>query len=298
MVKKIFFYLDWLYRCKVKNERIPLSAALVITDLCNLHCSHCSVAHLGYEKQSYKDVISTLENIYQKGIRIIILTGGEPFLWSDAEHQLNDVIAFAKKKGFFRVLMCTNGTFPLESKADSLWVSLDGSSAEHDSIRGSVYDKILDNIQSSSHKQIYINYTVSTLNCHNLEASVNAMLRIKGIKGVFFHLFIPYVGADASLALKDGQRENVVKTLFRLKKKHPFKIVNTFDALKCLLRNSWERPLWSSITISQGEENICCCRKGLHDEETCKQCGGGPATESFVLQAVKPLAILENLRFL
>lgn len=298
MTKKLLFYLSWFYRCKFKGERIPLNSSIVITDECNLNCAHCSVAHLGYRKQSYRMVISDIETLYYKGSRMLVITGGEPFLWRDAEYNLDNVVEFAKELGFFRIVVCTNGTFPLESKADYLWVSLDGEASQHNVIRGNIYDIVLNNLKNSRHKGIYINFTISALNLENFEHAAMQIFNIKSVKGIFFHIFTPYIGSDMSLAIDEKLRSIVVEKLIKIKRKHPFKVVNTFDGLRYLKNSQWKRPVWSSITINQGQVGLCCCRKGIYNESVCSQCGCSPAVESFVLQEAKPAAVIENLRFL
>lgn len=106
------------------------------------------------------------------------------------------------------------------------------------------------------------------------------------------------IDLDAGLVINETQRTIVIEKLMKIKRKHPFKVVNTFDGLKYLKNNQWRRPVWSSITINQGQMGLCCCRKGIYDESVCEQCGCSPAVESFVLQEFKPTAIIENLRFL
>ncbi|MCK9573413.1 MAG: radical SAM protein [Candidatus Omnitrophica bacterium] len=298
MLKKLLFYLNWFYRCRFKGEKVPLNSSIIITDECNLNCVHCSVAHLGYQKQSYVAVASGIEMLYRKGSRMLVITGGEPFLWNDAKYNLDSIVKFAKALGFFRIVVCTNGTFQLESKADYLWVSLDGEAAEHNTIRGNVYTCVLDNLKKSGHKGIYINFTISALNFKTFEQSAAQIFKIKNIKGIFFHIFTPYLGSDNSLILGKEQRNVMIEKLMKIKSKHPFRVVNTFDGLKYLKNNKWKRPVWSSITVNQGQVGLCCCRKGIYDESVCSRCGCSPAVESFVLQEFKIAAVIENLRFL
>ena len=229
---------------------------------------------------------------------MLVITGGEPFLWRDGERALNDVVSFAKKLGFFRIVVCTNGTFELESKADFLWVSLDGEEGDHNAMRGDIYGDVYKNILKSQHKGIFINFTVSSLNLEGFEKSAEKIFGIKNIRGVFFHLFTPYFGSDKDLILSEEKRRKVTRILRKIKLKHPLRTVNTFDGLKLLENKQWKRPIWSSMTINQGELGLCCCRKGIYDENICAQCGCSPAIESYVLQELKPVAILENLRFL
>ena len=253
---------------------------------------------MGYPKQPYQAVTSDIEKLYSKGSRMLVVTGGEPFLWKDAEYNLDDVVDFAKRLGFFKIVICTNGTFSLQSKADYLWVSLDGQAAQHNLIRGRIYDDVLNNLNKSNHRGIYINFTVSAVNIENFEQATARVFNIKNVRGVFFHLFTPYLGSDRALALDEKSKRSIIDKLIKIKRKHPFRVVNTFVGLKYLKNDKWRRPVWSSITINQGQLGLCCCRKGIYDETVCKQCGCSPAVESFVLQEAKPAAIIENLRFL
>ncbi|MDD5584770.1 MAG: radical SAM protein [Candidatus Omnitrophica bacterium] len=298
MIGKIQYYLFWLLRYKLKNKKIPLTSSIIITDKCNLQCRHCTVSNLGYRESSFGEITADIETLYNKGARILVMTGGEPFLWSDADHTFEDTVIFAKRKGFFRIVVCTNGTFKLSSSADYLWVSLDGFSNEHNELRGNIYEKVLNNILTSAHKNIYINFTVSKINGNNFEKAVEDILKHKKIKGMLLHLFTPYLNCDRSLLLGDRERESVIDRIIQIKKKHPLRISNTFDGLKALKNNMWDRPLWSSVVINRGRIGPCCCREGIYDNQVCKTCGCSPAAETFVLQQLKPLAILENLRFL
>ena len=298
MFKKFLFYLRWFYQYKIKNEKTPLNSSIILTDECNLHCAHCSVAHLGYEPQTYSGAISDITKLYSTGSRMLVITGGEPFLWRDGEYVLDHVISFARELGFFRIVVCTNGTFELESKADFLWVSLDGEQDKHNVVRGDIHEDVLKNILKSKHKGIFINFTLSSLNLEGFEKAAEKIFEIKNVRGIFFHLFTPYLGSDKGLILSEEERGVAMRALKKIKLKYPLKTVNTFDGLKLLENKQWKRPIWSSMTINQGALGFCCCRKGIYDENVCAQCGCSPAVESYVLQELKPVAILENLRFL
>ncbi|MEI8344439.1 MAG: radical SAM protein [Candidatus Omnitrophota bacterium] len=298
MLKKLLFYLSWFYRCRVANEKIPLNSSLIITDECNLHCAHCTVAHLGYPKQSYQAVVDDIETLYRKGSRMLVITGGEPFLWRDGSRRLDDVIEFAGRLGFFRTVVCTNGTFELESAADYLWVSLDGYEAQHNGIRGVFYQKVVANIQRSRHKRIYINFTISAKNCATFFEAAEQILRIKNVRGIMFHLFTPYLGSDESLTLTPSQRADAVRRMLRFKWRHPVRVFNTFAGIRALRKDNWKRPIWSSITINRGEVTECCCRRGICDDRVCAACGCSPAVETWVLQTLDPMAIIENMRYL
>jgi len=67
-----------------------------------------------------------LRIFYKKGIRSVFIEGGEPFLWKEDNRNLDDVIKLAKDIGFKVVSIYTNGTFPIRTSVDTVFVSLDG----------------------------------------------------------------------------------------------------------------------------------------------------------------------------
>ncbi len=299
-IEKFGYYIRWAIKCIIFKEKIPLTCSIIITDKCNLNCKHCIVSNLGYKDMSFEEVKRDVQTLYNKGCRILVITGGEPFLWEDKMRNLDDVIEYAKKLGFFRTVVCTNGTIGLESESDYLWVSLDGLPEEHARLRGcAVYRKIIKNILQSNHKKIYINFTISKLNLSNFNKSTRKILRFKKIKGILFHIYTPYVGLkDENLRLSPDERNIAINKILKIKRKYPLRITNTFAGIKVLKRDNWERPTWASMVVNQGQLSICCCRRGIADEEVCKECGCTPAVETWVLQKIKPTAIIENLRFL
>ncbi len=295
---KLFYYLTWLVKCKFFKKKIPLTSSIIITDKCNLKCKHCIVANLGYKDLAFYEVKKAIKKLFQSGSRMLVITGGEPFLWKNNNYTIDDAVEYAKQLGFFRVVICTNGTFKLESKADYLWVSLDGFPEEHKVIRGDVYSQVVKNITSSSHHGIYINFTISKINFHNLENSAEYIFNLKNVKGILFHIFTPYIGSNKNLALNSDERNYSIDKLYKIKKRHPIRVSNTFSGIRTLKKDNWIRPIWSSITINQGEIGPCCCRKGIYNEDVCRNCGCTPAIETWVLERLSPLAIIENLRFL
>jgi len=298
-VNKLLYYLVWAFRCRLLGERIPLTSSLIITDECNLNCQHCTVAHLGYRHLSYDSVCREIHRLYDLGSRVIVLSGGEPFVWRDHAKHLDDVIEYARELGFFRILVCTNGTAKLKSSADYLWVSVDGIADDHDAIRGEgAHASVVRNIAGSKHPRIYVNFVISTENMERFEAAAEEILAIRNVHGILFHLFTPYIDADRSLLLNDEQRCKVLTRLSRLKRHHPLGVVNTFAGLRALRGNHWPRPLWSSVTMNQGVISPCCCRYGIYDETVCDAGNCTTAVETHVLERMRPLAMLEWLRFL
>jgi MoaA/NifB/PqqE/SkfB family radical SAM enzyme len=300
-IRKMGHYFNWGFQYKMMRRRIPLSGSIILTDKCNLDCRHCIVSNLGYRVLGFQDVRRDLDTLYNTGARILVITGGEPFLWRDtAGYDLSAVVDYAKWLGFFRTVICTNGTVKLNSQADYLWVSIDGVPTDHDNLRGiGVYERVLKNIRRSEHPRIYVNYTVSSANLVDFEKASSDLLQYRRIKGILFHLFTPYVGLeDSDLTLCKEDRRTAIRKILQIKKRNPLRISNTFAGLKALLRGNWERPTWASIVINDGELTECCCRRVIRSPRVCRECGCTPAVETWVLQALSPSALIENLRFL
>ena len=299
MISKIIYYLKWGFNTKCFKKHLPLNSSIILTDQCNLNCRHCTVSNLGYKNPSMDSIKTELKKLYGMGSRMLVITGGEPMVWKDCiENTVEDVVYFAKSLGFFRTVICTNGTFPLESSADYLWVSLDGFEIEHNEVRGTVFSQVINNINKSQHKGIYINFTISTNNWNTFQESAEKILSIKNVNGILFHLFTPYIGSDKSLLLDSKERQIVLQRLLKFKRKHPIATFNTFTGIDSMIKDSWKRPIWASVTVNQGQITECCCRAGIYDDSVCRQCGCSPAVETWVLQQLKITAMIENLRYL
>ena len=95
---------------------------------------------------SFEDVRSGLKELAMLGARILYLEGGEPFLWRDGIRNADDIIDLARELKFLYCIIYTNGTFPLRTKADAVFVSIDGLRETHNRLRGNSYDLILSHI--------------------------------------------------------------------------------------------------------------------------------------------------------
>jgi MoaA/NifB/PqqE/SkfB family radical SAM enzyme len=91
---------------------------------------------LGADIYPFDKIEGLLAHFYRAGARIVYLQGGEVMTWRDGARNVNHVIRRAKEIGFFKVAVVTNCTLGVSSEADLMWVSLDGSRAVHDAIRG------------------------------------------------------------------------------------------------------------------------------------------------------------------
>jgi len=199
MIKKIeylIYGINYLIQTKIFRREIPFIGELVINEKCNLKCKHCKVSNRKIPDLSYKNIERGLRIFYDKGIKSVFIEGGEPFLWKEDSRNLDDVIKLAKDIGFKVVSIYTNGTFPIRTSADTVFVSLDGLKETNDKLRGKIYDKVMNNIKESSHPSIMINYTINQKNHRDIEKFCEEIKGIRKIKGIFFNFHTPYYGKD------------------------------------------------------------------------------------------------------
>lgn len=130
----------------IEKEVNPLineeSLCIEVTTHCNGECRHCFV-HTGISERSNLPINLAKEIIsegYTTGYRNLHITGGEPLLWEG----LFDFLDCAFGIGYNTISMNTNGTLLTEIVSQRLAaydcllisVSLEGSEALHDRIRG------------------------------------------------------------------------------------------------------------------------------------------------------------------
>lgn len=100
------YFLSYYIQSRLGRKR-PLLGGMKITHACNLTCTHCPFWKKKAESLSFTQAISALEALHRRGVRILVIEGGEPFLWRDGEHDLSDIVDEAKKL-FFSVGVTTN----------------------------------------------------------------------------------------------------------------------------------------------------------------------------------------------
>jgi len=161
--KKIFFCNYWLtYRCNSKCE------------ICNFWKDK-NLQEI--QDASFTDAKKNLDDLKKMGIKFIDFTGGEPLLNED----LSQILAFAKKLGFF-VKLSTNGLlYPEKAKElyglpNRIYLSLDTTSKdEYKKIRGiDGFDKVIESIRIAKkyNQDICLLYTVTDENIKNLSEMV------------------------------------------------------------------------------------------------------------------------------
>jgi MoaA/NifB/PqqE/SkfB family radical SAM enzyme len=220
-------FLRLIYELKRLITKKPFIAEIDITDKCNLRCSHCY--HFAEKGGSAgKDLPlevwkERLEELYAKGIRMVMLMGGEPMLRSDVVLLANEMFPFVE--------MITNGTIPLPDKLSyrhRIFVSIDGSESTNDKIRGDgVFVKVFENIKED--KRVVLNMTLMESNYQELEYICELALKLK-VSGVVCNIFTAVKSVNESLGTET--RKKIIDELFRLKKKYPSTLLFTNSAIK------------------------------------------------------------------
>jgi MoaA/NifB/PqqE/SkfB family radical SAM enzyme len=214
--KTILFGTKYLANYWLLGKTTPLICGLVLHNKCNLRCRHCRVTERPTTPMSYNEATRVIDKFYAGGGRCLYLEGGEPFLWKDGAYSMEDIVRYARDKGYYAVVIYTNGTKPLESAASKIFVSVDGLKDTHDELRGKTFEKIFEHIRESSHPSIYINYTINSVNKDDIEGFCDYVDKIPQIRGVFFYFHTPYYGYD-ELYLDTKRKNEILEKLISLK---------------------------------------------------------------------------------
>jgi MoaA/NifB/PqqE/SkfB family radical SAM enzyme len=257
-----------------------------------LQCRHCRVANRGKKDLSFEEAKTAVRSFYEEGGRTLYLEGGEPLIWRDGQYRLEDIVEYSRNKGFLTVVLYTNGTIPINTSANTVFVSIDGPRKTHDFLRGDTFDKIMQNIRKSKHPSIYVNYTINRYNRDEIKEFCEYMNEIENIRGIFFYFHTPYYGYD-ELYIEPEERKEILLELLRYKK--IYKILNSQTGLKSALKNDWKRPLDICPVYENGNMYPCCRFPG--NPELCRNCGYLSYAEINQTLKWKPSAIVNALKY-
>jgi Fe-coproporphyrin III synthase len=292
LMKSMIFGVTYVINHQIRRKHTPLIAGLTLTNKCNLRCRQCRIPYREAEDLSFKETTAILDSFYREGGRTVYIQGGEPFIWKDSQHNLEDIVEYAHKTGFLSVVIYTNGTLPINTSADTIFISVDGLQKTHDYLRGKTYDGVMENIVQSQHPSLYINYTINNFNKDEIEKLCEHIAKIKQIQGIFFYFHTPYYGYD-DLYIESAEKNKILVRLLALKRK--YKILNSQAGLKSALHNDWKRPL-DVCRIYEKEAVYECCRYP-GDPKLCQNCGYLSYAEIDQTLKLKPSAILNALKY-
>jgi MoaA/NifB/PqqE/SkfB family radical SAM enzyme len=241
---------------------------------------------------SFEEAKTAIRSFYEQGGRTLYIEGGEPLIWRDRQHCLEDIVEYSRKMGFLTVIIYTNGTIPLKTSANTVFISVDGLQKTHDFLRGETFNKIIKNVQESKHPSLYINYTINSYNRDEMEEFCEYINEIDQIRGIFFYFHTPYYGYD-ELYIEPDERNEILLELLSYKKK--YKILNSRTGLKSAMNNNWKRPLDICHVYENGNMYKCCRFPG--DPELCRNCGYLSYAEIDQTLKLKPSAIINALKY-
>ena len=291
-MKHLIFGLKYLAKYWISEISTPLICGLVLHNKCNLRCRHCTLINRPAASMSFDEAVKVIDSFYTDGGRCLYLEGCEPFIWHDNSYSTDDIVSYAKKKGYHAVIIYTNGTHSIESGADTVFVSVDGFQESHDRLRGKTFNLIIKNIINSSHPSIYINYTINTLNKDEIAGFCEYVNRIKQIKGTFFYFHTPYYGYD-DLYLDMETKSQILAVLLKLKRR--YNILNSAAGLKSAIRNDWKKDL-DICKVYENGTYYKCCREN-NGCELCGKCGYLSYAEIDQTLKLKPGAIINALKY-
>ncbi|MBN1673774.1 MAG: radical SAM protein [Kiritimatiellae bacterium] len=268
-------YLVRYYLASLLGRRRPLLGGMKLTHACNLKCRHCPFWKRKGASLSFAAALDAMQALHDRGVRLLIFEGGEPFLWQDGRYRLADLVVRAREL-FFSVGVTTNGTFPIDSNADIVWVSIDGLKATHDRIRGESFDRIMANVAASSHPRLYAHVTINSLNAGEIPALVRFLAG--KVAGVTVQFHYPYEELDESLLLPPPRRAAVLDELIALKKAG-LPLADSYACLRALKDNRWRCQPWMIASVDpDGTLTHGCYLKG-RGAISCERCGFSAHTE-------------------
>lgn len=292
MSTSILKHLPYIFFNYVVQHKKPFLAGFKLTYRCNLRCKQCPFYELESPQLSFPQVCALLDKLYQRGNRLVIFEGGEPFLWQDGDYALQDVITYANQR-FYRTGITTNGTFPLNVDCDVIWVSVDGLRDTHNELRGRpIFDQVIRHIRESSHPRIFAHITVNAINAAEIPELIRFLDPL--VKGMTVQFYYPYHQRD-ELFLDFAQRAVLLEEIIELKRQS-YHILNSIPALRALKANTWRCDDWLINNVDpDGSTHQGCYLKTRADID-CSKCGFSPHTEISLACQGNPASILAGKR--
>jgi len=264
----------------------PFVLGLAVTDRCNLRCRHCRVWKARGQHMSLAAIAAALRRFHARGARFLYLEGGEPLLWHDGEQRLPDLVGLARRLGFLRVHLYTNGTLPIDTPADFVWISADGLHETNLALRGSNLGQVLDHARACAARKAMI-FTVNSVNGGDIRPFLQLVSgSLPGVP-VMFNFHTPYYGRD-ELFLDEDRRGQAVDLLLDCKDAG-LPVMNSRPGLERLRpgHGSGPRGLWYVV---DGNGEYRCCRV-LGDDAVCRHCGYAACEEILLARDFDPRAV-------
>ena len=294
-VKQLCYLAKWFIQARFFGKKRPLQSVIFISDRCNLKCKHCSVYNYDNPNvKTFEQIKEELIYCYEQGSRFVDFEGGEPFIWEDNGKRIDDLVDLAKSLGFFSCTITTNAQRPfVDSRADSIWVSLDGVGEWHEKVRGEgTFAKLEKNIASCNHKALSVNMAINTLNHDGVAETIEYAKNNPYIKSISLNFHTPFEGTEY-LALDKKRREELIDLIISYKRKG-YPIMNSVAGLKKMKKLDFKTQCWvTNFIFSDGKKTPQCIGA---DQGVCGECGFCMAGEMNAVFNFHPGTIFAGLK--
>ncbi len=234
-----------------------------------------------------------MQQLYDMGVRILFVCGGETFLWKDHSKTLRSLVIEAKEMGFLIVNTVTNGTFPLNlPEADLILLSLDGNKEKHNEIRGDTYDQIMENIKNATSDNICLYMAINQINKNTIKDVCMTAKKMKNVRAVSFNFHTPYPDTKDLMLSKTEKQECCKEILEMMKSGAP--VFNLKSAFPYLINNSFPTPCYQCVVMENGK--LFTCGRCISIPGLCEKCGYFFVAEYTLLFGGNKRVIAEMLR--
>jgi MoaA/NifB/PqqE/SkfB family radical SAM enzyme len=237
-------------------------------------------------------LVETMQNAWRRGFRELYFSGGEPMLWRDGEHTLENAIVEAKRIGFFHVHVYTNGTLGLDTPADLVWVSMDGLPGTFERRRGDHFHQVERAVREGQHPKVAVIYVIDRNTREGIEPFLRWVRETKfPVIGVMFYFHTPYYGRDELFLTAEERAPIIDRLLGCLRAGLP--VLNSRAGLLALKSGDWPRRVPVAHVADVDGESVCC----RAPDDVCVDCGYAACTELTEFQRLRPSALLGMTRY-
>jgi MoaA/NifB/PqqE/SkfB family radical SAM enzyme len=281
------------YNTFILGKELPYMLVVVLTDKCNLNCFYCESKNTGRYHLSFNQAVEVIQSGYDRGHRVLVITGGEPTLWQDSGNNLNDLLQMARNTGYVDCFVYTNGTSSLSIRDCKYIVTIDGTKEIHNKIRDGSYDLIIQNIREAKTSSIYATVTINKNNSNKIEEIVDSITKQKLFQGISFNLLTHCKEIVQKYGLVGSERIEILDRIWAIKKKG-YPLIFSKAAYKAMRANNWKRPI-KQIELATRDDLFTCCRDVVNSD-VCENCGYSSCVEVSQILALRPTAIWEMIR--
>ncbi len=217
--------------------KFPLHFVFILSNRCNLACIHCSsnADDCGTLGHTTSEALEIVEQMAAIGVMDVAFSGGEPLLRKD----LPRLVAYAGSLGM-TTGTSTNG-YPLTSSnarklrgagLTRLQVSLDGTKAMHDHIRGEgAFAKAVEAIRRSLDHGLttHICFTAMRMNAHLLPEMID-LARNLGVDGFNLSQFVPTGRGTLDQGITPAVSRKLLETWLVARRHYPGMYLSTHSA--------------------------------------------------------------------